>query len=149
VKAQTGGTQDTADMYTKENVLNQLLTAEGFYVETVANKIEATAEATILSAGMDVRQTGSINIPILSVSQGTGSGTAKLRRKAEGRGVVYKWQMSGDPFTDTSWADAGEGSLATFEVTGLRPVTRHWFRVAVITGNEQNEFSDPVTFVVS
>ena len=68
---------------------------------------------------------------------------------ANANSSVYKWQMSADPFTEKSWTDAGEGSLAAFEITGLAPVTRYWFRVALITGNEQGEFSDPVTFVVS
>jgi len=149
VKAQNGGVQDTADMHAKEDALDQLLTAEGSYVEVIANGIPATAEATILSAGMDVKQTGSINIPILSVTQGSVAGSVKLRRKAEGRGVVYKWQKSPDPFTGTSWINAGEGALASFEITGLTSVTRYWFRVAVITGNVQGEYSDPVTFVVA
>jgi hypothetical protein len=149
VKAQNGGTQDTADMHTKEDALDQLLTAEGFYVEVTANAVAATAIATILSSGMDFKQTGSINIPILSVMQGEVPGSVKLRRKAEGRGVVYKWQMSVAPFTNATWTDAGEGSLATFEITDLTPVTRYWFRVAVIAGNVQGDFSDPVTFVVS
>ncbi|MBI2272112.1 MAG: fibronectin type III domain-containing protein [Bacteroidetes bacterium] len=149
VKALNGGPQDTADMRNKEAVLDQLLMAEGYYVEIIANEIPATAEATILSAGMSVKQTGSINISMLSVTQGSVPGSVKLRRKAEGRGVVYKWQMSDDPFSNASWKDAGEGSLASFEIVGLRPVTRYWFRVAVIDGNVQGEFSDPVTFVVS
>jgi len=151
VKAQNGGPQDTADMHAKEDSLDLLLTAEGSYVETTANANSVTddvAEATILSAGMDVKKTGSINIPILSVTQGEEPGSVKLRRKAE-EGSVYKWQMSVDPFSNSSWRDAGEGSLATFEITGLTPVTRYWFRVALITGNVQGEFSDPVTFVVS
>jgi hypothetical protein len=149
VKAQNGGGPDTADMNNKEAALDQLLTAEGYYVEVTANKVAATAQTTILSAGMDVKQPGNIHIPLLSVSPGSVPHSVKLRRKAEGRGVVYKWQMSADPFTDSSWTDAGEGTLATFEIRNLKPVTRYWFRVAVITGNVQAEFSDPVTFVVS
>jgi len=127
------------------------LTAEGGYVETTANANNADDEvaiAIILSAGMDVKKQGAINIPILSVKQGEEAGSVILRRKAE-EGSVYKWQMSLDPFTNSSWTDAGKGSLATFEITGLTPVTRYWFRVALITGNVQGEFSDPVTFVVS
>ena len=151
VKAQNGGPQDTADMRAKEEALDLLLTAEGGYVETTANANSADDEvaiAIILSAGMDVKRTGSVNIPILSVKQGDKPGSVKLRRKAE-EGSVYKWQMSADSFTKSGLTDAGEGSLATFEITGLTPVTRYWFRVALITGNVQGEFSDPVTFVVS
>jgi hypothetical protein len=148
IKAQHGGVQDTAAMRAKEEVLDQILTAAGYYVEITANLVPATAEAAILSAGMNVRQTGNINIPILSVFKGSVIKSVKLRRKAAGRSVVYKWQISTDPFSDTSWTDAGEGSLATFEITNLKSVTRYWFRVAVIVGNVQGEFSDPVTFVV-
>lgn len=151
IKAQNGGPQDTADMHEKEDSLDLLLTAEGGYVETTANAnntADDVATAIILSAGMNVKAQGSINIPILSVTQGDEPGSAKLRRKAE-LGAVYKWQMSVDPFSNSSWTDAGEGSLATFVITELTPVTRYWFRVALIKGNVQEEFCDPVTFVVS
>jgi len=148
-KAQVGGSKDTEDMYAKEIVLDQLLTALGGYVEFIANQDPLNAEAIILSAGMSVKGRGSVNIPILTASQGIKSTTVKLRRKSEGPRVAYKWQYSKDPFSDTSWVDAGESTVATFEINDLEPLKRYWFRTAVIKGTIREMFSAPVTFVIS
>ncbi|MGQ0829235.1 MAG: hypothetical protein ACT4ON_12675 [Bacteroidota bacterium] len=149
-KAQVGNTKDTEDMYAKEKVLDRLLTAEGNYVENIANLTPETAEVVILSAGMEVKSQGSINIPVLSASKGTVPFSVKLRRKSEGPRVAYTWQYSPDPFEEDTWQDAGDSTVATFEIsTPLEQAKRYWFRVAVIRGTVQEDFSDPVTFVIS
>jgi hypothetical protein len=149
-KAKVGGPKDTEDMRAKQVILEQLLTAEGNYVEFIANQTPANAETIILSTGMEVKNQGSINIPILFAGKGSTPFSVKLRRKAEGPRVAYKWQYSADPFEDTSWIDAGESTVATFEISSpLEVTTRYWFRVAVIKGTIHENFSDPVTFVIS
>ncbi|MGQ0827478.1 MAG: hypothetical protein ACT4ON_03680 [Bacteroidota bacterium] len=102
-------------MYAKEKVLDRLLTAEGNYVENIANLTPETAEVVILSAGMEVKSKGSINIPILSASKGSEPFSVKLRRKSEGPGVAYKWQYSPDPFEEDTWIDAGDSTIASFK----------------------------------
>lgn len=149
-KAKVGGPKDTEDMYAKEKILDQLITAEGSYVEYTANLSPNNTEVIILSAGMEVKSQGSINIPILSASKGTEPFSVKLRRKSEGPGVAYKWQYSEDPFEVDTWKDAGDSTVATFEISSpLEQMKRYWFRVAVIRGTLQDNFSDPVTFVIS
>jgi len=149
-KAQVGGPKDTEDMYVKEKILDQLLTAEGSYVEYTANLSPNNTEVIILSAGMEVKSQGSINIPVLSASKGSVPFSVKLRRKSEGPGVAYKWQYSKDPFSIESWIDIGESTVATFEISSpLEQMERYWFRVAVIRGRVQEDFSNPVTFVIS
>ncbi len=148
-KAQVGGPKDTEDMRAKETILDQLITAEGGYVEFIANQDSLNAETIILSAGMEVKIQGSINIPLLAAESGIEPNSVKLRRKSEGSGVAYLWQYSEDPFSDTSWRDAGKSTVATIEVEGLAPMKRYWFRVATVKGITESGFSDPVTFVVS
>jgi hypothetical protein len=73
----------------------------------------------------------------------------KLRRKSGGPRVAYKWQYSPDPFSDVSWVNAGESTIASFEIDALQAMKRYWFRVAIVKGTSQSEFTDPVTFVIS
>jgi hypothetical protein len=148
-KAQVGGPKDTEDMYAKELLLDKLLTAIGSYVEYTANLNPANAETIILSAGLAVKTKSTINIPILSADKGNLPNSVKLRRKSEKPRVAYKWQYSADPFSETSWVHAGDSTIASFEINGLEPMKRYWFRVAVVKGSSQGEFTDPVTFVIS
>ncbi|MGQ0829678.1 MAG: fibronectin type III domain-containing protein [Bacteroidota bacterium] len=136
-------------MRAKETMVDQLLRAIANYVEYIANLDAPNAETIILSAAMAVKKQGSINIPILAANNGNVPNSVKLRRKSAGRGVAYKWQYSPDPFTDASWVLAGESTVASFEIDLLEPLKRYWFRVAIVKGITQNEFSDPVTFVIS
>ncbi|MGQ0829002.1 MAG: hypothetical protein ACT4ON_11490 [Bacteroidota bacterium] len=149
-KAQGGGPKDTEDMYAKEKIFDQELTAEGNYVEYIANLSPNNTEVIILSAGMEIKSQGSINIPVLTATKGSVPSSVKLRRKSEGPGVAYKWEYSTDPFEDSTWQYAGDSTVATFEIsTPLEELKRYWFRVAVIRGTIQEDFCDPVTFVIS
>ncbi len=148
-KSQVGGPKDTEDMHAKVIVLDALLTALGNYVEFIANQTPANAEAIISSAGIQMKSRGSINIPILFADKGTTPASVKLRRKSGGQRVAYKWQYSKDPFGDATWVNAGESTIASFEIDGLELMKRYWFRVAIVKGTSQGEFTDPVTFVIS
>ena len=63
--------------------------------QSVNGTLAETAVEVILSAGMDVKRQGPINIPILSDRGGVEIGSVKLRRKAIG-GAAYVWQVSDD-----------------------------------------------------
>ena len=145
--ARTGGTDETAAMYAAEKELDRLLTEEGHHVEGVANAAPDNAVAIILSAGMEVKRLGAINIPVLSVKKGGAANSVLLRRKAVRR-AAYVWQYSPDPFGTDSWVDAGESTIATMLIENLEPLRRYWFRVAIVKRREQQPQSDPVTFVV-
>ena len=114
-------------------------------MEFTANQNSETAVEVILSAGMEVKKQGPINIPILSAKGGVEIGSVKLRRKAIG-GAAYVWQLSDD---GSIFNDAGESTIASFKIADLESLKRYWFRVATIKRQEQAEWSDAVTFVVS
>jgi len=146
--AVNGTPADTADMYAKVRIMETQFTALAGYVEYIANQSgnPQTAIDIILSAGMQVKKQGAINIPILAVTALPGSaGVVKLRRKAIA-GSAYVWQFSEN---QTDWTDAGESTIASFTIAGLESLKRYYFRVATIKRQAQSEWSDTVTFVVS
>jgi hypothetical protein len=147
-KALKGGASATQQMYEAEKKLVQLLIPLGYYVETIANANPDQADAIIVSAGMQVRSKGKINIPILSVKAGAEPGAAIVRRKAQ-RGYAYHLQYSTAPNDNETWVDVATSTLAKIKVEGLVSLTRYYFRVALIKGSVQEDYCDPITFVVS
>ena len=147
-KAIDGTPADTADMYAMMRILETQLTALAGYVEYIANQSgnPQTAIDIILSSGMEVRKQGSVNVPILAATADkNNAGVVKLRRKAI-RGSAYAWEYSEN---QTDWTKAGESTIASFTIAGLESLKRYYFRVATIKRQQQSEWSDAVTFVVS
>ena len=112
------------------------------YVDRKANG----DSAIILGAGFNIaKQPASPARPEFSAEQGDKSGSAYIQRKRVTGAHAYIWQQS---FDGVNWTTAQTTAQASVELTGLTPLTKYWFRVAVVTVTGTSDFSDSVTLVV-
>jgi hypothetical protein len=134
----------TATQNAKEDILDQLLTQEAAFVESVAG----ANEEVILSAGMDMRVTGvAASGPpdqpqSLAPFAGDHDGEIDLTWERVIGAKSYIVEQSADPQA-ASWQHAGVVTKAVFTAEGLASGTRFWFRVAAVNNNGQSGWSDP------
>ena len=107
--------------------------------------------AIILSAGFDLAKQPSPAVrPEFSVELGEKSGTVLLRRqKVEGaRSYVWQYTTQESPILYTDWINAEVTSKASVELSGLKPLTTYWFRVAAVTTEGTGAYTMPIMQVV-
>jgi hypothetical protein len=102
----------------------------------------------VISGGFEGKKKGKINIPDLTAKAGLEDFSVELRRKAytEKQNCAYVWEISTDGI---NFEYCKTSNWATVTVTGLASTKKYWFRVAVIVGNTQLEFSDATDIVVA
>jgi hypothetical protein len=136
--------EKTATQNTKEDILDELLTQEAAFVESVAG----SDEEIILSAGMDMRASG---VPASSPPEqpqslapfaGDRDGEIDLTWERVAGAKSYIVEKSSDPQA-ASWQHAGVVTKAMFTAEGLTSGSRCWFRVAAVNNNGQSGWSDP------
>jgi hypothetical protein len=76
---------------------------------------------------------------------GDGSGDCDLVWQPVKRKSNYIVDVSADPITPTSWAQAGLPTKSSFTVTGLISGARYWFRVSASGSQGPGPASDPAT----
>ena len=141
--AQSGGVDDTANMRVKEAILDLSLKSLGAYVEGIANASPLSANAIILSAGMDVKGKGGKVVREFVVNITGNPGEVKLVRKGikHGKGS-YEFQMTTDPSNEASWQKIYTGTVGSFVKGGLISGTRYHFRATAIDKNGFNPWSE-------
>lgn len=131
----------------KEDTLDLLVTQLAAHVESVSGD----DETKILSAGMDVRATGSpgSDTPSLpkgvALSEGDHAGELDAGWDSVTGARSYVVQMSVDPPTPTSWQPGPVVTRSHATLSGLTSGTRYWVRVAAVNANGQSGWSDPAT----
>lgn len=158
IAAAGGGADDTANMHAKELLLDLSLKSLAAYVEGIANVNPLSAEAIILSAGMEVKSSGVRTAHEFAVEPTGDPGEVSMSTKFVQR-ATFIWQMSTTaPNAGTGSAPGGQGALAAaqagavwetigqgtrskFLKTGLVSGTRYYFRVAVVDKNGQGPWS--------
>ncbi|WP_243348830.1 fibronectin type III domain-containing protein [Parabacteroides sp. FAFU027] len=143
VNAQNGGKEETMLLRQAEEYWDDLHTKEGRYVERIADG----DGAIILSAGYNLaKPQGPGQKAEFSVVLGSVSGSVLLRRQAYTGANSYIWQICEGtlPEDESGWTTIKVTSRASVEVTGLKPLTRYWFRVAVVTPQGTTAFSSPI-----
>jgi hypothetical protein len=148
IAAQGGGKEATALMHQTEAELLDMLRKVGRYVDLLADG----DDAIILSSGFNLsKQPAPSSRPDFSVELGEKPQTVTLRCKAQDGAKAYIWQYCiGDaPATnDADWVTAQVTSKTQAELTGLTPLTKYWFRVAVVTSAGTGAYCSPVMQVV-
>ena len=143
VASQSGGKEETMLLHQAEEVWDDALTKQGRYVERIADG----DGAIILSAGFNLaKQQGPGQKPEFSVTLGSVSGSVLLRRQAFTSASSYIWQFCEGalPEDESGWTTSKVTSRATVEITGLKSLTRYWFRVAVVTPQGTTAFCSPI-----
>ncbi|MBI4930562.1 MAG: hypothetical protein HY841_07360 [Bacteroidetes bacterium] len=149
-QAQGSGPAQTAVMHQKREVMETELTAEGHYVEDVANDPANSVtgpEAIILSAGMDVKDVTPRQKRVFTVSNGNLPGTVELVAERAVRGS-HEWQYTQDLSDPNSWIDAESTTQASVTVSGLESGKRYWFRHRAILPDGPTDYDGPVDIIV-
>lgn len=130
-----------------EDALDKIISQLTGYVESVGGD----SEATVRSAGMDVRSTASATSDnpaqpgALSATAADHEGEIDLAWDTVNGARSYVIEKSPDPPTATSWGHGGVSTKSRTTVNGLTAGTRYWFRVAAVGTGGQSGWSDPAT----
>ncbi|HEY6915966.1 MAG TPA: fibronectin type III domain-containing protein [Paludibacter sp.] len=115
------------------------------------NRIADGNETQILSSGFHVsKQPGTVQKPELDAQNGDNSGSVWLVARAVDKAGAYIWQMAKDgiPATDEGWTTIGHSTQSYYQLTGLTPGGKYYFRVVAITPTGQSDYTAPVAKIV-
>ena len=143
VASLSGGKESTALMRQAETDWVDKMRREAYYVDRIADG----DGAIILSAGFDLaKQPAPATRPEFSVELGEKSGSVILRRKkVEGaRSYIWQYYIGETPTADANWVNAEVTTQASVELTGLKTLTKYWFRAAAVTADGTSPFTDPI-----
>jgi len=147
VAAASGGKEETALMNQAEVEWDKTMRLMGRYVERVADG----DGAVMLSSGFDLaKQPNPSQRAEFSAEHNGKPGSVILKRRAVEGAKSYLWQMSSSPLheSDNDWKLVNVTTQATIEITGLTPLSKYWFRGAVVTKDGTSAFCAPVMQVV-
>jgi len=147
LSSRDGSHTQIALMHQMKEEYDKVFRKLGEYVDRKANG----DAGVILSSGFNLVKQPKPRLRIeMRIERGDIPGTVKLRRAAVNKATAYVWQYSigGEAPTETSWIFGGCSTQATFEITGLTPQTRVWFRVSAITREGMQAFTNPIMTVV-
>ena len=139
--AKGGGPDDTAAMRLKEEAANLLMRQFAAYVENTANATPASAEAIILSAGLQVRKGYSRTKRVVDAMLTGKSGEIRVQHEAV-RGATYEVQISTDISKEENWSTFYAGTRSRVTKGGLTPNTRYYFRVRVTSRDGRSDWSE-------
>ncbi|MFH0892824.1 MAG: hypothetical protein V2A54_00165 [Bacteroidota bacterium] len=80
------------------------------------------------------------------MKQGTHSGTVILTHVLLERHSAWLWQYCADPLPadDKGWTWAGGSLRARYEIKGLEPDKRYWFRACMVTSQGMQGWGMPM-----
>jgi hypothetical protein len=143
-----GDHQQTALMHQAEAEFNDFFRKLGYNVDRVADG----DEAIILSTGFHLaKQPAPAERPEFTAEAGDVPGSNLLKRKAFPGGSSYVWQhyIGAEAPTEDKWLFAGSSTQASFLMSGLPLGEKVWFRVAAVTKDGMQPFTDPISRFIS
>ncbi|HXN32660.1 MAG TPA: hypothetical protein VN894_12395 [Polyangiaceae bacterium] len=144
VLARTRGT--AAVRNEKRAALVSLLARLKGYVQGVADDDPERAEALIESAGMSVKAKVFPTKAPFDVKAGTVSGSVRLAARAAAKEAHYEWAWSADG--GATWRSAPGTLQAKTVLSGLPSEHKCWFRCRAVTRSGEEDWSEPVAFLV-
>ena len=137
-----------AEMRANELLVDTAFRNEAAYVQRIADG----DEAKILSSGYGASKPHAAHQkPQLAALDGPNSGAIKLVGQTVLKAGSYEWQLyQGDnPNAETGWVIVGRSTAASYELTGLTPLTKYYFRYCAITTHGVTDYCPPILkFVV-
>jgi len=124
------------------------------YFRKLAKNVDKVADgddAIILSTGFHLaKQPAPAERPEFTATAGDIPGSIWLKRKAfEGaRSYIWQYYVGFEAPTDDKWLFAGSTTQATFLMTGLATASRVWFRVAAVTTDGMQPFTDAIVKMI-
>ncbi len=148
ISSRGGDHQQMALMHQAEVLVDDYLRKLGYNVDRVADG----DEAVILSTGFHLaKQPVPAERPEFSAEAGDAPGSSWLKRKAYPGASSYVWQyyISPEAPTEEKWLLAGSSTQATYLMSGLPLGEKGWFRVAAVTKDGMQPFTDPIFRFIS
>lgn len=139
--AKGGGKDDKANLKVKIAALELMMRQYASYVENIANANPASAEAVILSAGLEVKRIGSRYARAFDALLTGNPGEVRAFIKAVSR-AAYEFQICTDLSNEANWVTFYIGTLSRVVKRDLAPNTRYYFRARVIDKNGYQAWSD-------
>ena len=147
IAASDGGRTSISQMHDQEKLTDTVFRNLAAYVDRIA----AGDESTILSSGFhETKQPTYTPKAIISIYNGTHSGSVIIKGKANPRAGAYHLQMckGAIPLTEEGWILCGVSTSANFELSGLDVMCIYYFRIAAITPEGLTDYSEPVSKIV-
>ena len=139
----------TATVKEKNSDLRKKMNAFVGHVQIVVDGVTDELALEMLSTiDVEAKIETPIHINSLSAKQGSMAQSISVRRKAEKKRVTYRFQICTDPSVEENWKDAKIGSKAKVIIPGLISKTKYYLRVAIIRGDEQEDWSDYISIIV-
>ena len=143
IAALNGGKPETALMHKVETEWDDLMRLMALYVDRIADG----NDAMILDAGFNLeKQRAPLVRSELSAEVGDLPCTVSLRRQAYKGAKAYIWQicMNELPVDENGWTITDVTSKASVVIENLTPLTKYWFRVAVVTSQGTTAYTAPI-----
>ncbi|MGZ4035908.1 MAG: fibronectin type III domain-containing protein [Bacteroidia bacterium] len=135
-------------MHAKEQVLLLSLKLLAAYVEGIGNASPASAEAIVLSAGINLKRQPSAHANGFRLQAGSNPGEVQMRTDSDQR-AVFTWEMTTTPADDASWLVISASTRAQFLATDLVAGTRYYFRVAKTGKDGQGPWSNVLDMIAA
>ena len=142
-----GDHEQMALMHQAEEEFDNAFRKLAYYVDRVADG----DEAIILSAGFHLaKQPTPAERPEFTVEAGDIPGSIFMKRKAVAGASSYVWEyyVGAEVPTEEKWLFAGSTTQASYEMKGLNSGDKVWFRVAAVTKDGMQPFTDAIMKVV-
>ena len=142
-----GGKEETILLHQAEEAWVDKMRKIAMFVDRIADG----DGAVIVSAGFNLaKQRSASSRPEFCVEMGERSGSVSLRRQRIDGARSYIWQcyIGETPGNEAEWVTVQITSQASVELTGLKPLTKYWFRVAAVTIQGTTAFCSPIMQVV-
>jgi hypothetical protein len=138
---------DRADRDAKALKVYRLMLHIVDYVQTEADALGSASDAIalILSAGLEVRKTGSHKKAELAAQYTGISGEVLLLARAIAEAGAYYWEYSVD---QKSWTTVPETTKARTTIAGLTPGLVYYFRFRALTTKGKLSYVQPVSLIV-
>ncbi len=143
LRAADGSHTAKAEMHSNELLADTAFRNEAAYVQRISNG----DEAKILSSGYGASKPHAAHHKApLTALDGPNSGSLKLVGLPYEKAGSYDWQMyQGDfPENEAGWVTIGRSTAAHFEVTGLTPLTKYYFRYCAVTTQGVTDYCQPI-----
>ncbi|HEY4784799.1 MAG TPA: fibronectin type III domain-containing protein [Bacteroidales bacterium] len=135
-----------AQMHQSEAEVDEKFRIIAKYVDRIANG----NESIILIAGFNpTRQPVPSLKDHFTAKNSANPGEIILRYKAQPNARSYTWQYSevNPPVKEEDWKYAGSSTKAKFTIRNLVNLTKYWFRVAPVTAQGMQPWSEPISKV--
>jgi len=134
-------------MHQAEVEFDDIFRKLGYNVDRIADG----DEAIILSSGFHLaKQPTPAEKAEFTVEAGDNTGSMWLIRKAVAGASAYIWQfyVGAETPTEELWVFGGSSTQASFQLSGLTSATKVWFRVAAVTKDGMQPFTDAIMKVI-